>query len=439
MNRKIDSIVKQANRASKRAARLRSQTETPTLTKLCAQRQEEKESPPLRVWGPYQDSPTRFRLKVSEAGIERSLSFATNEEAENLKEELLSKHSQPQHITIKEALAEWTNWLVRVRGSQPSTIENYVKMGRMLPMDRKLSQLTENDAKKLYEHQMERVSKHTARKYSVATNHLYLWVAIQLWKWAMEQGYCQTNPWRKVTRIGKQSKGKPQLRIDEARKLEALALKRAQGGDTAALGTLLMIYLGLRQGEVAARVARDIDDDGRVLWVPFGKTKNARRRLKIPEQIRPLVQRLAQSKRPDELLFYPASHSKYHQGYYGVRVKRLCRLAGVPEVVPHSLRGLHATLALEGGATADAVAKALGHSSFAMTEAHYASPSSVSNARSSRVAETLGQHPPQVAETKMQLLSDLLKDLTAEEIANMLTQLRSKCGTEPPLVEIQPT
>ena len=109
-----------------------------------------------------------------------------------------------------------------------------------------------------------------------------------------------------MTRIGKQSKGKPQLRIDEARKLEALALKRAQGGDTAALGTLLMIYLGLRQGEVAARVARDIDDDGRVLWVPFGKTKNARRRLKIPEQIRPLVQRLAQSKRPDELLFYPA-------------------------------------------------------------------------------------------------------------------------------------
>jgi integrase len=326
MNRKIDSIVKQANRASKRAARLRSQTETPTLTKLCAQRQEEKESPPLRVWGPYQDSPTRFRLKVSEAGIQRSLSFATNEEAENLKEELLSKHSQPQHNTIEEALEEWTSWLVRVRGTKPATIENYLKMGRMLPTDRKLSQLTESDAKKLYEHQMERVSKHTARKYSVATNHLYLWVASQLWNWAMEQGYCTTNPWRKVTRIGNQSKGKPQLRIDEARKLEAVALKRAQGGDTAALGTLLMIYLGLRQGEVAARVARDIDDDGRVLWVPFGKTKNARRRLKIPEQIRPLVQRLAQSKRPDELLFYPASHSKCHQGYYVVRVKRLCRL-----------------------------------------------------------------------------------------------------------------
>ncbi len=117
MNRKIDSVVNRANRAGKRAAGLRGQTETPTLTQLFAQRQEEKESPPLRVWGPYQDSPTRFRLKVSEAGIERSLSFAANEEAENpLKGELLRTHSQPQHITIKEALREWTNWLVRVRG-----------------------------------------------------------------------------------------------------------------------------------------------------------------------------------------------------------------------------------------------------------------------------------------------------------------------------------
>ncbi len=73
-----------------------------------------------------------------------------------------------------------------------------------------------------------------------------------------------------------------------------------------------------------------------------------------------------------------------------------------------------------------------------MTEAHYASPSSVSNMRSSRVAETLGQHPPQAADTKTQL-ADLLKDLTAEEISNMLTQVRSKCGTEHTLVEIQPT
>jgi integrase len=102
---------------------------------------------------------------------------------------------------------------------------------------------------------------------------------------------------------------------------------------------------------------------------------------RIPEQLRPLILRLMATKRSaDEPLFYPATHKcALGDAYYNVRVRALCRQAGVPEVVTHSLRGLHATLALEGGATSDAVAKALGHSSFAMTEQHYASPSSVSN------------------------------------------------------------
>ena len=68
-------------------------------------------------------------------------------------------------------------------------------------------------------------------------------------------------------------------RIDEARRFESKAMELAHSGSAPALGALLMLYLGLRQGEVSARVARDIDDDGRVLWVPSGKTKNARRRL----------------------------------------------------------------------------------------------------------------------------------------------------------------
>ena len=46
------------------------------------------------------------------------------------------------------------------------------------------------------------------------------------------------------------------------------------------------------------RVARDIDDGGRVLWVPSGKTKNARRRLKIPEHLRSLILAVARTKTP---------------------------------------------------------------------------------------------------------------------------------------------
>ena len=92
---------------------------------------------------------------------------------------------------------------------------------------------------------------------------------------------------------------------------------------------------------------------------------------------------------PDEPILYPSSHKIHHHNYYVVQLARLCRLTEVPVVCPHSLRGMHATLALESGATGDAVAKALGHGSFEMTKTHYASASSVSNSESSRVAAVL--------------------------------------------------
>ncbi|MBL9045505.1 MAG: tyrosine-type recombinase/integrase, partial [Myxococcales bacterium] len=104
--------------------------------------------------------------------------------------------------------------------------------------------------------------------------------------------------------------------------------------------------------------------------------------------------------------------------YYNAQVRTLCRRAGVPEVVPHSLRGFDATLALEGGATADAVAKALGYSSFAMTEQHYTSPSSVSNSRSSRVAQTLGGVG--------KWFTELLNLLSEIDLQNLLTELQTR-------------
>lgn len=56
---------------------------------------------------------------------------------------------------------------------------------------------------------------------------------------------------------------------------------------------------------------------------------------------------------------------------------------------PHSLRGLHSTLALEAGVTANAVASALGHGSFAITARHYAAPGAVDSANSRKVVTSL--------------------------------------------------
>ena len=412
MNRSIDTVVKQARRTGKRVAQRLREQETQALAQVCAAREPGKAPTTLRVWGPYQEGDQRFRLKVVESGVERSLTFRSLDEAEEVKADLLRRHGGIVRRTVGEVVNEWLAWCVEVRGVKPITIENYSKMTARLPQGVIFGQVTESDARKLYQCQIEHVSAHIKRPVAVATHHLFFWVAKRLWAWGVSQGYSRTNPWAKVQPVGRQATGKTQLRIDEARRFEAVALSRAQAGDVPALGALLMMYLGLRQGEVAARVARDIDDGGRVLWVPSGKTKNARRRLKIPDHLRPLVLAVAKDKQPDELIFYPASHRTFHAQYYVVMVKRLCRLAGVPEVVPHSLRGLHATLALEGGATADAVAKALGHSSFAMTAQHYASPSSVANSRSSRVADALSADH----QTERTDVISLLKNMSSKDL-----------------------
>ena len=96
---------------------------------------------------------------------------------------------------------------------------------------------------------------------------------------------------------------------------------------------------------------------------------------------------------------------------------------------------MHATLALEGGATGDAVAKALGHGSFEMTKTHYASASSVSNSESSRVAAVLGRESnrPEIE------LDGLLNRLSIDELESLLNKLRSRCGSSSDSEEIRST
>ena len=414
MNPKIDSVIKQAKQSRKQRAQ-RNLSAAPMLQSVYEKSKQKEAS--LKVWGPYAEGDSRFRLKIAENGVERSLKFQTQEEAESVKEELLQKYAKITRKTVAEALPEWLEELTPC--VKPNTIKNNQKMVAQLPQNLVLGQLTEEQASKLYQQQVERISSHTKRRVSTATQHLFLWVARHFWVWAIGKGYAKMNPWLKVRRVGKANVGKPQLRIDEARKLEAVAMQRAQNGDLPSLGVLLMLYLGLRQGEVAARVVRDIDDDGRVLWIPSGKTRNAKRRLKIPEQMRPLVLKRIQGKKPDELIFYPPNHKTYHRGYFVAQLARLCRLADVPVVCPHGLRGMHATLALEGGATSDAVAKALGHGSFEMTKTHYASASSVANNESCRVAAALA------GQSSRSELDRILNQLGQNELESLLIKLRS--------------
>ena len=150
-------------------------------------------------------------------------------------------------------------------------------------------------------------------------------------------------------------------------------------------------HMGLRSSEVLQRVVRDLDDGARHLGIDQGKTANARRHLEVPEPLQPYFLRRAEGKQTDEFLFALGARSRRPCQHQRLRemVHSICRIARVPRVCTHSLRGLWATLAVGTGVASHAVAESLGHPLFAMTRKHSAQPSAITNAGTARVAVAL--------------------------------------------------
>lgn len=196
--------------------------------------------------------------------------------------------------------------------------------------------------------------------------------------WWVKQGWLVSNPFAGVVPVGQRKRGKPQLRIDEARAFITAALDDyITGGDVSGLACATTLLLGLRASECTDRIVRDLDDGGRVLWIPHGKTAAAIRQMQVPDVIRPLLLDVASSKAPLDRLW-----GDVDRHWLAHHTRRLCRKANVPVISPHGLRGLHATLAIGGGTSPEAVAKSLGHVNADITRAHYLAPGSEAAAQS---------------------------------------------------------
>ena len=178
-------------------------------------------------------------------------------------------------------------------------------------------------------------------------------------------------------------------------------------------------------GESCLRV-RDLDDEGRMLWVDGTKTERARRHLEVPASLQPFLRQAAHGRFGDAFLFGesrnggPRSRHVLHQ-----RVKALCKSAGVTRVCPHSLRGLWATLQARAGADPNAIARSLGHGSFEITRRHYAQASALHGAQSERVTAILARPSTEQAPLRAE---DVLKKLPADTIEELRTLLLQSPG-----------
>ena len=368
----------------------------------------------FNVCGPYPNRDKWRLILIDETG-RKSRVFESRKEAESVKATLLDEARARQGRTVGQSLDEYRDYRIQHRGVKPTTAAEHCRhLRELLPLDLPITSLTPERAQQLYLDYANRPNKRNGRPLSPNTHHWVLLVAKCWSRWCVKIGILSAHPFSNVEAIGKCNAGKQQLRLDEAQKLNQFLLERVQSGDHAAVGVLLMLHLGLRQGEVSARIVRDVDGDGRILHIPFGKTDSSRRRLKVPDWLRPMLRELIVNRAPSDRLF-ASRQGLLGRTYWGRKVREYCKQARVPEVCPHSLRGLHATLAIEEGATSESVARALGHTSFAMTAKHCASADSVANARASKTSQVLCVDPDP--------LTALLHSLSPEQRAELQRRL----------------
>jgi len=127
-----------------------------------------------------------------------------------------------------------------------------------------------------------------------------------------------------------------------------------------------------------------VDNEGRLLWIPDSKTEAGKRTVKVPEELRPYLLRLCEGKKGNDLVF-----GRHWRDWPREWVQRICSKVDVPKVTAHGMRGLHATLGEESGATPEMVVTTLGHVSVATTHAHYTKRSAVEGAKQQRMFAVL--------------------------------------------------
>ena len=110
----------------------------------------------------------------------------------------------------------------------------------------------------------------TKKVFSVDSHRTILAAAKTFLRWcsAKPRRWISRSPVEEVQGVGKRKHGKPQLRIDEARRWVGKATELAGRGESGAVAALVSLLMGMRAYEIVTRVVRDLDDGGRLLWIP---------------------------------------------------------------------------------------------------------------------------------------------------------------------------
>jgi integrase len=331
-----------------------------------------------RIYGPYQHR-DRWRVAIRIGGKTRYKSFALLAHAE---EYIAGARDEAQGITVGHAMTALLDEM-RAAGLAASTITTAeFRLDHILGAHRQrpIRWLTYRGAE---------VYRAACVDRSADTHHAELALASRACALAVKRRWLRADPFADVEAIGRKQHGrnKQRLRVDESRTLWDWCLVNAS--DQGAVITLAYLVLGARASELVLRRVRDLDDDGRLLWIEDAKTPTGNRQLGVPDPLRGMLVALGKGRAPDAPLFVDEDGEGLDRHWAYRRVRSSCSLAGVPVVPPQALRRTHADVATDAGLASDAVAAHLGHTSAVVTDRSYRDKQVTQDARQERAFKVI--------------------------------------------------
>ena len=329
----------------------------------------------------------RVRITDLDTGKTTTSRYKTEAEARAAAPKLRRQYERPVGKPVRDAFADYRAKLEK-KGNKARSIET--TLGRLAEVFTDsgvvTGDLTVASAKAAWDRYTTTPGRKSKRLPSVATKANTLHEAQTFTRWLLGQGWVKVDVLAGLKVEGKRNRRKPQLeKKEQSRKFLARALELGAQGDAGAVAAASALLLGLRASEIANTIVDSLDEDGRVWIISEAKTEAGDRRVAVPENLRPLLLALAKGKPNTARRFGDVDRFWVRRS-----VRRLCRLATVPVISAHGLRGTHASLAVAAGVSGLAVAASLGHESFdGVTARHYATPESVAGARVERVLEAL--------------------------------------------------